>query len=852
MGWALTNLSADARERIARSLFEANDDLDKVDGDLWLNGKCPLHSDGNPSFGYNITKDYFHCLVACTANSDLLDLWFLVNGYPAQSQEGMKAFKKAHAGEIGLGAPKRKTPGQLQPKPKKEPEKPRKALPEEVYTVQGPIPPAMLDELRVRRGWSREVIEELGIRLLTHYRKSTSLYKTFALPEQEKPRVAIPIRDEKGILWNIRTYYPFGVPKPPENDPAGAALTPQADGEEVPQKKPGFPKIMAWGKGHGNSRLFPSPAFWRPGPVLGCEGEPDTLCARSLGLNGFTQTSKTTGWPDDQLKALAGRVLFLAYDADKPGQEYAQSAAKSAHAAGIEVRIIQWPDYMGRLPNGEWPDDHGQDLTDFFVKHHKTVEDFQVLMDKAPVYDPLAALRETAGDDADCSGLQFFRSSVNGRVSFSERMLADYLVEKHPMLYHDKSGQLYRWEGSYYESWSEEQLYRAGVEALGMEGSAARVSGACRIARAMVSMPHDRDLNDRPEWVCLQNGMFNLYTCELKPHSPDYMSTIKLNVSWHGNNAPKPGRFLSYLDQNVQTPGVIAQMQEYAGYSLTRETKFGKALLLLGPGADGKSKFIALLRAMVGPQNCSAVPMAALDDQFQRAALFGKILNVAGEVTTEAMQSDMFKAVVTGDPIQASFKHRDSFEFIPFAKLIYATNKMPRVLDNSDGYFRRILPVRFKKQYLEDSPDVDPDLEVKLMQELDGIFAWAVMGLHRLIGKIPHPDGSIRTGFTQCDETRDFMLQYRRYNNPVIAFVQDCCNIENTESKVELKLLYQRYKKYCTEGGYKALSRDNFFEEFQTAVRKLNEDAYVRKYNAREEGRRLYVMGVWLISEAAS
>ena len=28
---------------------------------------------------------------------------------------------------------------------------------------------------------------------------------------------------------------------------------------------------------------------------------------------------------------------------------------------------------------------------------------------------------------------------------------------------------------------------------------------------------------------------------------------------------------------------------------------------------------------------------------------------------------------------------------------------------------------------------MDPDLEEKLMLEIDGIFAWAVMGLHRLI-----------------------------------------------------------------------------------------------------------------------
>jgi hypothetical protein len=36
MGWALDNLSADARARIARSLFAANEADDLVDGEVWI------------------------------------------------------------------------------------------------------------------------------------------------------------------------------------------------------------------------------------------------------------------------------------------------------------------------------------------------------------------------------------------------------------------------------------------------------------------------------------------------------------------------------------------------------------------------------------------------------------------------------------------------------------------------------------------------------------------------------------------------------------------------------------------------------------------------------------------------
>jgi putative DNA primase/helicase len=842
MGWALDNLSADARVRIARSLFKVNDGETCVDGDTWINGLCPLHDDTRQSFGYNVTKDYFHCLAFCTKDSDLLDLWCLVNGYGVRSQEGMKAFKRQFAAETGLGAPNRKTPGQLKPKSiyeqgsngvakqNKAPEAERRTIPEDVYAAFGPVPDDMFEELRRRRGWGRETVEQLGIRLLTHYRKATSPYKLF--PVQECRRLAIPIRDDAGKIWNIRTYYPFSEDVPVEGS-----------------------KILSWAKGHGSACVFPAIGSLRPsGPVIVCEGEPDCICALSHGLNAITQTSKTTHWPDEAARALVGRDVYIAYDADMPGQEYAQKAAKSLHRTGCSVFLIEWPDYMGKLENGGWPKDHGQDLTDFFVKHGKTATDFMALMDKAQRY-PANARQVAEMAHGEQSWVRFWHNSANGRWTFSEKLLADYLVITHPVLFHDPSGELYKWEDTHYVPWTRAKLRKAAIAALGEQTKASWVKASCDVAMDMVSMPPSRDLNDMPEWICLKNGMLNLYTLEFKPHDQDFLSTIKLNVNWHFSDEKlgpdslrtimdkiKPERWLKFCEETIQTVEVVMQLQEFFGYGLTRETKFGKALLLLGPGSDGKSKVIAVMRALAGPQNCSAVSMSGLDDQFQRAALFGKILNVATEITTDAIQSEFFKAVVTGDPIQASFKHKDSFEFVPYCKLVYASNKMPRVFDNSDGYFRRLLPITFKRQFLENDPAMDHDLEEKLMQELDGIFLWAVIGLHRLMSQ---------KRFTVSDETLNFMMKYRRYNNPVMAFVQDRCSLNSAEAKTPLKELYKNYKEYCTECGFRPANRENFFEELQTACRKLREDAAIRRYKGQSVAGRIdYVVGVFLSDTA--
>ncbi len=130
---------------------------------------------------------------------------------------------------------------------------------------------------------------------------------------------------------------------------------------------------------------------------------------------------------------------------------------------------------------------------------------------------------------------------------------------------------------------------------------------------------------------------------------------------------------------------------------------------------------------------------------------------------------------------------------------MFASNKLTRVLDNSDGFYRRILPVEFKRQFPEDDPATDPFLESKLLSELSEIFHWSLEGLHRLMAQ---------RKFTDCDETRDVMLRYKRLNNPVVCFIEDECALgeEYRENKAEL---YERYERYCRTGRYRALSREN-------------------------------------------
>ena len=673
-----------------------------------------------------------------------------------------------------------------------------------VWELFPPLPDAWVDRLGKVRGWSRYWIEILDLRLQTHYQHK----KTGALVGIKKPeRVAIPIRDAAGKMVNIRLYLPGG----------------------------GQYKIVSWAKSTGQARLFPArPLDAGDGvAVLLCEGESDTICALSHGFNAVTQTSKLKNWPAEHLAPFKGRDVVIAYDADAPGVKYAAFAAQALAGTAKSIRVVQWPAFMGIDASGAIPESHGQDLTDFFVTHGKSADDLQALIGEAIPFD--AAAGPEIPPAGDISYMDFFARGVNDRLSFKSRLLADRILRELTLLSDPETGLMYRWNGHYWESYDEDHVRAVALRYLGDESQKSRAEDAAYQVKMLCTLPHGRAVNDRTDWICLQNGMFNLRTYEMSAHSPEFYCTYALPVTFDPDSSGTCARWMRYLDQTVKTPEAVAQLQEYLGYVLARHTRFEKCLLLVGPGSDGKSTFLKIMKELVGDENCAAVSFNDLEDQFQRSSLYNKLLNISTEVGAKAIESPYFKAITSGDPINAAFKHKNTFTFSPYCKLAFAANRLPRVLDNSDGFFRRVLPVRFKRQFLDDDPDRDPDLFDTLKGELSEIFSWAVVGLARLTES---------RRFTDSDETRAMMQDYRRVNNPVLCYVEDQCIVDE-DAEVAKADIYEDYKRYCGKNGYTSLNRENFFRELYVAV------ANLKQYQHRADGApKRYIKGIRVNSYA--
>ena len=66
----------------------------------------------------------------------------------------------------------------------------------------------------------------------------------------------------------------------------------------------------------------------------------------------------------------------------------------------------------------------------------------------------------------------------------------------------------------------------------------------------------------------------------------------------------------------------------------------------------------------------------------------------------------MFKAITGGDLIQAEYKFQDSFDFRPFAKLVFSANHPTQSGDGSSAFFDRWLVVPCTRSFRGSSDEI--------------------------------------------------------------------------------------------------------------------------------------------------
>ena len=313
-----------------------------------------------------------------------------------------------------------------------------------------------------------------------------------------------------------------------------------------------------------------------------------------------------------------------------------------------------------------------------------------------------------------------------------------------------------------------------------------------------------RELNANPYILNLKNGLYNVLEDSLREHTPDYYSTVQLNVSFDKDaDCPLFRKFL--IDSMGGDTEQMKLLQEIIGYFLIPVNSAQKCFVIVGVAGAGKSVLLRVLNeVLLGKENVSNVSWQALNERFKTAELFGKLANIFADLPTKNIDDNgIFKALVGEDYLTVEKKNRNPFSFQSTARLLFSCNSIPKNYgDRSEGFYRRLIIIRFSHAVPKEKRD--PELLEKFRTEADGILQFALEGLRRLMDN--------RFTFSETQANAEELQLYRESSDSVLSFVKDCCVLDSG-SVVGSTELYNAYRGYCDECGMKPCSQKSFVQQ---------------------------------------
>ena len=246
------------------------------------------------------------------------------------------------------------------------------------------------------------------------------------------------------------------------------------------------------------------------------------------------------------------------------------------------------------------------------------------------------------------------------------------------------------------------------------------------------------ELFNRKPIFNFQNCVLELETGKTREHSEADMSSIQVGYDYDIEaKCPRWGKFISEIMAGRETS--MNLLQEMVGYILYSDCSLQKCFFLIGDGANGKSVFLNVIRAVFSEANVSNVEMSSLIEPFQRINLINSLVNISTETNSNVKGAEsIFKQIVVGYTINGCFKNKDFVNFNPRCVMISACNEYIKSRDTTSGFLRRICFIDFPCKFEGEKADIE--LESKLKAELPGILT----GLMKAINAYENKRNSLK------------------------------------------------------------------------------------------------------------
>lgn len=301
--------------------------------------------------------------------------------------------------------------------------------------------------------------------------------------------------------------------------------------------------------------------------------------------------------------------------------------------------------------------------------------------------------------------------------------------------------------------------------------------------------------------INLQNGTFEITSEHQGLREFKREDFLKYQLPFKYDKDAKCPMFDKYLDEVLPDKDCQKILAEYVGYVFTNNLKLEKVLMLYGGGSNGKGVFFEIVQALLGKENISNYSLQTLtkQDSYQRADLSNRLLNYSSEISNK-IEASIFKQLASGEPVEARQIYGKPFILENYAKLLFNCNVLPMEVEQTHAYFRRFLIIPFNKTIPDEKQDVELASKI-IATELSGIFNWVLDGLRRLL---------VQKHFTSSQVVKEQVELYKKESDSVAMFLEEYSYLASKEKYCTLKSMYNEYKSFSIDYGYRAVSAQTF------------------------------------------
>lgn len=340
-------------------------------------------------------------------------------------------------------------------------------------------------------------------------------------------------------------------------------------------------------------------------------------------------------------------------------------------------------------------------------------------------------------------------------------------------------------------------------------------------ARLVVRMA---ELDSSPWRLNCKNGTVDLRTGELGPHDREHLIT-KLVPYDYDPDARAP-RWAAFIESAMRgSVGLMTYLQRLIGYTLTGTTAEHILVFHYGhTGSNGKSTFLATIRALLGDYACSAPRTLLFEARpgaephpTELARLYGMRLAICAEVPEGVTLAEAkIKDITGGDVVAVRRMNEDFWDLRPCHTLHAAGNHKPVIRGTDGGIWRRVKLVPWTVEIPEEQRD--RGLPAKLAAELPGILAWAVRGCLEWR----------QIGLCEPEEVTAAGAEFRDESDVLGGFFRLHCRWDK-DARESCKSLRASYERWCKELGHEPVGARTLWRRFR--------ERGARSQSVRVEGR---------------